>query len=106
MCEEHSTSRHAFRTEAQVLVSQGPARQIPNRGIVVPEFGPEGIVDITRMRGANEGEAIRLIVLTRVMPPLALGARRLFPPTDPCWLLLTVTSIHNQRSGQLAFPPL
>ncbi|OAP49673.1 GntR family transcriptional regulator [Sinorhizobium saheli] len=74
MCEEHSTSRHTFRTAAQVLVTQGLLRQIPNRGFVVPEFGPDDIVDITRVRGAIEGEAIRLIVLTGVIPPLALEA--------------------------------
>lgn len=74
MCEEHSTSRHTFRTAAQVLVTQGLLRQIPNRGFVLPEFGPDDIVDITRVRGAIEGEAIRLIVLTGVIPPLALEA--------------------------------
>nr|WP_292347728.1 GntR family transcriptional regulator [Mesorhizobium sp.] len=74
MCEEHSTSRHTFRTAAQVLVTQGLLRQIPNRGFVLPEFGPDDIVDITRVRGAIEGEAIRLIVLTGVIPPLALKA--------------------------------
>lgn len=74
MCEEHSTSRHTFRTAAQILVTQGLLRQIPNRGFVVPEFGPDDIVDITRMRGAIEGEAIRLIVMTGVIPSPALEA--------------------------------
>ncbi|MBB4274850.1 GntR family transcriptional regulator [Rhizobium mongolense] len=74
MCEEHSTSRHTFRTAAQVLVTQGLLRQIPNRGFVVPEFGPDDIVDITRVRGAIESEAIRLIVLTGVIPSQALEA--------------------------------
>lgn len=74
MCEEHSTSRHTFRAAAQVLVTQGLLRQIPNRGFVLPKFGPDDIVDITRVRGAIEGEAIRLIVLTGVIPPLALEA--------------------------------
>ncbi|WP_245446627.1 GntR family transcriptional regulator [Neorhizobium sp. T25_27] len=74
MCEDHSTSRHTFRTAAQVLVTQGLLRQIPNRGFMVPEFGPDDIVDITRMRGAIEGEAIRLIVLTGVIPSEALEA--------------------------------
>ncbi|MBB4320462.1 DNA-binding GntR family transcriptional regulator [Agrobacterium tumefaciens] len=57
-----------------MLVTQGLLRQIPNRGFVVPEFGPDDIVDITRVRGAIEGEAIRLIVLTGVVPHLALEA--------------------------------
>ena len=74
MCEEHSTSRHTYRTAAQALVTQGLLRQIPNRGFMLPEFGPDDIVDITRVRGAIEGEAIRLIVLTGSIPPLALEA--------------------------------
>jgi DNA-binding GntR family transcriptional regulator len=74
MCEEHSTSRHTFRAAAQLLVTQGLLRQIPNRGFMLPEFGPDDIVDITRVRGAIEGEAIRLIVLTGAIPPLALEA--------------------------------
>lgn len=74
MCEEHSTSRHTFRTAAQILVTQGLLRQIPNRGFVLPEFGPDDIVDITRVRGAIEGEAIRMIVLTGIIPPAAIEA--------------------------------
>ncbi|RWM93404.1 MAG: GntR family transcriptional regulator [Mesorhizobium sp.] len=74
MCEEHSTSRHTYRAAAQLLVTQGLLRQIPNRGFMLPEFGADDIVDITRVRGAIEGEAIRLIVLTGVIPPLALEA--------------------------------
>lgn len=74
MCEEHSTSRHTYRAAAQLLVTQGLLRQIPNRGFMLPEFGPDDIVDITRVRGAIEGEAIRLIVLTGVIPPVALDA--------------------------------
>jgi DNA-binding GntR family transcriptional regulator len=74
MCHEHSTSRHTYRTAAQALVTQGLLRQIPNRGFMLPVFGPDDIVDITRVRGAIEGEAIRLIVLTGVIPPMALEA--------------------------------
>jgi DNA-binding GntR family transcriptional regulator len=74
MCEEHSTSRHTFRTAAQALVNEGLLRQIPNRGFVLPEFGPDDIVDITRMRGAIEGEAVRMIVLTGLIPQQALDA--------------------------------
>lgn len=74
MCEEHSTSRHTYRSAAQMLVTQGLLHQIPNRGFMLPEFGPDDIVDITRVRGAIEGEAIRLIVLTGIIPPQALEA--------------------------------
>lgn len=74
MCEEHSTSRHTFRTAAQALVNEGLLRQIPNRGFMLPTFGPDDIVDITRMRGAIEGEAVRMIILTGLIPQQALDA--------------------------------
>lgn len=74
MCEEHATSRHTFRAAAQMLAMQGLLRQIPNRGFMLPRFGPDDIVDITRMRGAIEGEAVRMIVLTGIIPDGAWNA--------------------------------
>ena len=74
MAEEYATSRHTFRVAARTLVVQGLLRQIPNRGFFVPDFGPDDIVDITRLRGVLEGEAIRMIVLTGIIPPAAIAA--------------------------------
>jgi DNA-binding GntR family transcriptional regulator len=74
MAEEYATSRHTFRVAARTLVVQGLLRQIPHRGFFVPDFGPDDIVDITRLRGVLEGEAIRMIVLTGIIPPAAIAA--------------------------------
>ena len=74
MAEEYSTSRNTFRAAAQLLVGKGLLRQTPNRGFFIPEFGPDDIVDITRLRGLLEGEAVRLIVLSGVVPEGALKA--------------------------------
>ena len=62
MCEEH------FDLAARTPYSSPGARharnwcvKIPNRGFVVPEFGSDDIVDITRLRGAIEGEVRTLL---------------------------------------------
>lgn len=74
MCEEHQTSRHTFRAAAQILAMQGLLRQIPNRGFMLPRFGPDDVIDITRLRSAIEGEAVRMIVLTGIIPTAAHDA--------------------------------
>lgn len=74
MVEEYSVSRNTFRAAAQTLVAQGILRQIANRGFFVPSFGPDDVVDITRLRGVLEGEAVRMIVLSGAIPQDALQA--------------------------------
>lgn len=74
MASEHNTSRHTFRVAARTMVERGLLEQIPNRGFRVPAFGPDDVVDITRLRGALEGEAVRMIVLTGNIPAAALEA--------------------------------
>lgn len=74
MAEEYSTSRHTFRVAARSLVVQGLLRQVPNRGFFVPAYEADDIVDITRLRGILEGEAVRMITLTGVIPQAAIKA--------------------------------
>lgn len=74
MTEEYGVSRVTFRAAAQLLVAQGILRQIANRGFFVPAFGPDDVVDITRLRGVLEGEAVRMIVLSGVIPEDAIKA--------------------------------
>lgn len=74
MAEEHGVSRTTFRAAAQGLVARGLLRQIANRGFFVPHYGADDIVDITRLRGALEGEAVRMIVLNGVIPEGAYAA--------------------------------
>lgn len=74
MAEEHDTSRHTFRAAARMLVADGLLRQEPFRGFSVPSFGPDDIVDITRMRALLEGQAVRTITQLGEIPPGALSA--------------------------------
>lgn len=74
MAEQHETSRHTFRAAARTLVAQGLLRQEPFRGFSIPEFGPDDIVDITRMRSLLEGEAVRVIVELGIIPQAAEDA--------------------------------
>mgnify|MGYP003583701314 CR=1 FL=1 len=91
MADEYEVSRHTFRTAALLLVNQGLLRQIVNRGFFVPQFGPDDIVDITRLRGLLEGEAVRMIVLNGIIPEGAVEAARVMqeaPRNAPSSLLV------------------
>ncbi|WP_082992356.1 GntR family transcriptional regulator [Paraburkholderia tropica] len=91
MVDRYDVSRNTFRSAAQYLVSHGILRQAANRGFFVPEFGPDDIVDITRLRGVLEVEAVRLIVESGRVPDEALAAvdvLRNAPPDAPRSLLV------------------
>ncbi|MCF5602081.1 FCD domain-containing protein, partial [Pseudomonas syringae] len=70
----YEVARNTFRSAAQLLVSFGLLLKVPNRGFCIPEFGPNDIVDIARLRGVLETEAVRMIILNGVIPPEALSA--------------------------------
>ncbi|KPW38769.1 GntR family transcriptional regulator [Pseudomonas tremae] len=74
MAEEYEVARNTFRSAAQLLVSFGLLLKVPNRGFCIPEFGPNEIVDIARLRGVLETEAVRMIILNGVIPEDALSA--------------------------------
>lgn len=74
MAEEYEVARNTFRSAAQLLVSFGLLLKVPHRGFCIPEFGPNEIVDIARLRGVLETEAVRMIILSGVIPPDALDA--------------------------------
>jgi DNA-binding GntR family transcriptional regulator len=91
MADEYKVSRHTFRTAALVLVNQRMLGQIVNRGFYIPEFGPDDIVDITRLRGVLEGEAVRMIVLNGLLPAGAVQAAKVMkeaPRNAPSSLLV------------------
>lgn len=92
MAEEYEVSRHTFRSAAQLLVSDRILRQAANRGFYVPEFGPDDIVDVTRLRAVLEAEAVKMIVLTGKIPEGAIEAvetLRNAAPDAPRALLVT-----------------
>ncbi|ROM33922.1 GntR family transcriptional regulator [Pseudomonas poae] len=74
MAEEYGVARNTFRSAAQLLVSFGLLLKVPNRGFCIPEFGPDDIVDIARLRGVLETEAVRMIILNGSVPVDALNA--------------------------------
>ncbi len=55
-------ARHTFRAAAQILINEGLLRRSPNRGVQLSVLGAGDIVDIFRLRGALELEAIRLVL--------------------------------------------
>ncbi|AQH05436.1 GntR family transcriptional regulator (plasmid) [Burkholderia sp. KK1] len=92
MAEEYDVSRNTFRSAAQLLVSNRILRQAANRGFYVPEFGPDDIVDVTRLRAVLEAEAVKMIVLNGKIPDDAIEAverLRSAPPEAPRSLLVT-----------------
>ena len=92
MAEEYQVSRHTFRSAAQLLVSNRILRQAANRGFYVPEFGPDDIVDVTRLRAVLEAEAVKMIVLNGKVPDDAIEAverLRSAPPDAPRSLQVT-----------------
>lgn len=74
MAEEYEVARNTFRSAAQLLVSFGLLLKVPHRGFCIPEFGPDDVVDIARLRGVLETEAVRMIILNGTVPADALDA--------------------------------
>jgi len=74
MADEYEVARNTFRSAAQLLVSFGLLLKVPHRGFCIPEFGPDDIVDIARLRGVLETEAVRMIILNGTVPADALDA--------------------------------
>ncbi|QHF03455.1 FCD domain-containing protein [Pseudomonas asturiensis] len=74
MADEYEVARNTFRSAAQLLVALGLLLKVPHRGFCIPEFGPNDIVDIARLRGVLETEAVRMIILNGVVPADALSA--------------------------------
>ncbi len=74
MAEEYEVARNTFRSAAQLLVSFGLLLKVPHRGFCIPQFGPDDIVDIARLRGVLETEAVRMIILNGTVPADALDA--------------------------------
>ncbi|MEX5566409.1 GntR family transcriptional regulator [Pseudomonas syringae] len=83
MAEEYEVARNTFRSAAQLLVSFGLLLKVPHRGFCIPEFGPDDVVDITRLRGVLETEAVRMIILNGTVPADALDAVERLRNTAP-----------------------
>jgi DNA-binding GntR family transcriptional regulator len=69
--ERLGIARHSFRAATQILVSEGLLRREPNRGVHVPVFEPDDLIDVFRLRTALEVEAVRLVIAADRVPEAA-----------------------------------
>jgi DNA-binding GntR family transcriptional regulator len=61
-------ARHSFRAAAQILVAEGLLHREPNRGVQVPVFEADDLIDVFRLRTALEIEAVRLVIASGSIP--------------------------------------
>jgi DNA-binding GntR family transcriptional regulator len=66
--ERLGIARHSFRAAAQILVAEGLLHREPNRGVRVPVFEPDDLIDVFRLRTALEVEAVRLLIASGEIP--------------------------------------
>jgi DNA-binding GntR family transcriptional regulator len=69
--ERLGIARHSFRAATQILISEGLLRREPNRGVHVPVFEPDDLIDVFRLRTALEVEAVRLVMAAGELPEAA-----------------------------------
>jgi DNA-binding GntR family transcriptional regulator len=74
--ERLGIARHSFRAAAQILIAEGLLRREPNRGVHVPVFDPDDLIDVFRLRIALEVEAVRLVMATGEVPDAAEASVR------------------------------
>jgi DNA-binding GntR family transcriptional regulator len=66
--ERLGIARHSFRAAAEILINEGLLVREPNRGVHVPVFEPDDLIDVFRLRIALELEAVRLVMATGTVP--------------------------------------
>jgi DNA-binding GntR family transcriptional regulator len=69
--ERLGIARHSFRAATQILIAEGLLRREPNRGVHVPVFEPDDLIDVFRLRTALEVEAVRLVIAGDRVPEAA-----------------------------------
>jgi DNA-binding GntR family transcriptional regulator len=74
--ERLGIARHSFRAAAQILIAEGLLVREPNRGVHVPIFDPDDLIDVFRLRIALELEAVRLVMAAGEIPQDAEDSAR------------------------------
>jgi DNA-binding GntR family transcriptional regulator len=74
--ERLGIARHSFRAATQILITEGLLRREPNRGVHVPVFEPDDLIDVFRLRTALEVEAVRLVIAADRVPDAAAESVR------------------------------
>ncbi len=93
-------ARHSFRAATQILIAEGLLLREPNRGVQVPVFDPDDLIDVFRLRTALEVEAVRLVVATGEVPAAAEeSVRELSAATDDApWRAVVEPDMRFHRS--------
>jgi DNA-binding GntR family transcriptional regulator len=97
---EFGVARHSFRAATQQLIHQGLLRHAPNRGVQVPELGPDDIEDVFLLRSALELEALRIVVGQGEPPADAVQAVAQLEalPADAPWHEVVVPDMNFHRA--------
>jgi len=61
LADKYGVSRHSVREALAVLVKQGLLKKEANKGVFIPMFSAEDIMDLYRARVVFEVEAVRLL---------------------------------------------
>jgi DNA-binding GntR family transcriptional regulator len=98
--ERLGIARHSFRAATQILVSEGLLLREPNRGVQVPVFAPDDLIDVFRLRTALEVEAVRLVVASGEVPPAAEESVRELSglPDDAPWRAVVEPDMRFHRA--------
>jgi DNA-binding GntR family transcriptional regulator len=98
--ERLGIARHSFRAATQILVSEGLLHREPNRGVQVPIFAPDDLIDVFRLRTALEVEAVRLVVATGDIPAAAEESVRQLSalPDDAPWRAVVTPDMRFHRA--------
>jgi DNA-binding GntR family transcriptional regulator len=109
LSEQYRVGRHTLRAAFDGLVRHGLLDRARNRGVFVPEFTAEDLVEIYGLRTAFEVEAFRIVAARRTVPPGAREAlaqyaelnerspRRLVVEADLGFHNAIVAGAHNER---------
>jgi DNA-binding GntR family transcriptional regulator len=98
--ERLGIARHSFRAATQILVSEGLLLREPNRGVQVPIFAPDDLIDVFRLRTALEVEAVRLVIATGEIPAAAEESVRELSalPDDAPWRAVVEPDMRFHRA--------
>ena len=98
--ERLGIARHSFRAATQILISEGLLCREPNRGVQVPVFEADDLIDVFRLRTALEVEAVRLVIASGEVPEAAEESVRELSavPDDAPWREVVEPDIRFHRA--------
>ena len=113
LTEEYGVGRNTLRAAFDGLVRRGLLRRARNRGVFVPQFTAEDLVEIYDLRTALEVQAFRTVAARKTVPESAREAmarydeltegspRRLLVEADLAFHRAIVTAARNARLARV-----